>query len=213
MKVHFEKDNMSLGIAFRAFFGALFNRTTAERLRSALASQDSGAAERLSLPAQREGKRQLEAGDSPSHRGVAGVSRTGGTTSTTASKAESTRSEALTLLSALQREARLVDLICEPLDQFSDAQVGAAAREVLRDSRQTLERLFAITPLADQQEGETLSLAEQPSAARLRLLGKSTGSHGVVVHRGWIAGKCELPQWHGDRRDALVLMPTEVEVS
>ena len=34
------------------------------------------------------------------------------------------RSEALTLLSALQREARLVDFLMEPLDGYSDQQVA-----------------------------------------------------------------------------------------
>lgn len=171
---------MSLGIALRAFFGALFSRATAQRIRAAL--------------------------DSPPPQPTSADK--GG-----AVKQASKRSEAITLLSTLQREARLLDLICEPLDQFSDAQIGAAAREVLKDSRQTLDRLFAIAPLADQGEGETMQLGTSQSAARVRLLGKSQGTQGVIVHRGWRADKCELPQWQGDTRDALVLMPTEVEVS
>jgi hypothetical protein len=43
------------------------------------------------------------------------------------------RSEALNLLAAMQREARFVDFIREPLDGYSDAQIGAAARTVHRD--------------------------------------------------------------------------------
>src|SRR5687768_17051821 len=40
------------------------------------------------------------------------------------------RSEALTLLAVLQREARLVDFLKEPIAGYDDAQVGAAVREI-----------------------------------------------------------------------------------
>ena len=43
------------------------------------------------------------------------------------------RSEAIALLETLQREARLVDFIKEPIDVYADAQVGAAVREIHRD--------------------------------------------------------------------------------
>src|SRR5690606_14844528 len=48
------------------------------------------------------------------------------------------RSDALTLLETLQREARLIDFLMEPLDNYSDAQIGAAVREVHRDCGQVL---------------------------------------------------------------------------
>ncbi len=53
------------------------------------------------------------------------------------------RSEALTLLATLQREARFVDFIMESLEGYSDAQIGAVARDVHRDCGKVLERLFA----------------------------------------------------------------------
>jgi hypothetical protein len=37
------------------------------------------------------------------------------------------RNEAVTLLAALQREARFVDLVKQPLANFSDEQIGSAA--------------------------------------------------------------------------------------
>ena len=63
------------------------------------------------------------------------------------------RSEAITLLATLQREARFVDFIKEPLDGYSDAQIGAAVRDVHRDCGKVLDRLFAIRSLVDQEEG------------------------------------------------------------
>src|SRR3990172_9259070 len=52
-----------------------------------------------------------------------------------------TRSEAISLLAALQREARLVDFLQEPLEGYSDAQIGAAARDVHRECRGVLQRM------------------------------------------------------------------------
>jgi hypothetical protein len=197
-----EIENMSLGIAFRAFFAALLNRATADRIRAALQSPsaDPGKLDESSRSAANKSS-QAAASD----RQQPGAQSIG--------KSIPARSEALTLLSTLQREARLVDLICEPLEQFTDSQIGAAAREVLRDSRQTLDRLFAISPLAEQSEGDSIDLSAGQSPSRVRRVGKSQGTSGVVVHRGWQATKCELPEWQGDRRDALILAPTEVEVS
>ena len=85
------------------------------------------------------------------------------------------RSEAVTLLSALQREARFVDIVKEPLDQYTDAQVGAAARDVLKDCGRVLERLFALRPLVEQPEGSELEAPAGYDAGRYRLVGKVQG--------------------------------------
>ena len=50
-------------------------------------------------------------------------------------------------MAALQREARFLDIVKEPLGQFDDAQVGAAARDVLRDCGDVIERMFAVQPV------------------------------------------------------------------
>lgn len=176
---------MGLGIAFQAFFAALFNEHKSQRIRAALSDQPS--------PTATTSKDLV-----PKQATVPAVPA---------------RSDALTLLSTLQREARLVDLICEPLDSFSDVQIGAAAREVLRDCRKSLDRMFAIVPLSEHEEGNQTSVPANHSPTRLRLVGKSQGTRGTIVHRGWVATCCDLPSWQGDRSDAMVLSPTEVEVS
>ncbi len=122
------------------------------------------------------------------------------------------RSEALTLISTLQREARFLDLVQEPLDGYTDAQVGAASRDVLRDTSATLKRLFNIVRLIDSSEGDRVELPSDPSSARWRIVGPSpNGNKATLVHTGWQATKCELPQWTGPSDDALVLAPAEVE--
>ncbi len=181
---------MSIGVAFRAFFAALFQREVAERIRVALDSKSLPAPTPVATPAT---PAQLEPPKSK--------------------PAAPSRSEALTLLSTLQREARLLDLVQEPLDQFQDAQIGAAAREVLKDCRKTLDRLFAIQPLAEQDEGAVCDVPANASPNRMRLIGKSSGASGTITHRGWQATCCEIPQWSGGRNDAWVLAPTEIEVN
>ena len=67
--------------------------------------------------------------------------------------AKSTRSDALVLLETLQREARFVDLIKESLENYGDAEVGAAARDVLRQSGEVVERFFGLEPIETEPEG------------------------------------------------------------
>lgn len=182
---------MALGVAFKAFFGALFNRAVSERIAQALASREL---DRLPSPA--KSPTSVASETPPPQKPVA-----------------PTRSDAVTLLATLQREARLIDLVCEPLESFSDNQIGAAAREVLRDCRKSLDRMFSIKPLSEQEEGSLLQIPEKYSPVKMRLLGKSSGAQGVVVHRGWKIEKCELPNWQGEKFDSQILSPVEVEVS
>jgi hypothetical protein len=125
------------------------------------------------------------------------------------------RSDALTLLATLQREARLVDLAQESLDAYTDAQVGAAARDVLRDCRKVLERLFALKPALSQEEGAAVEVPAGFDAARFRLTGNVAGEgpfRGRLVHPGWEATRCELPAWSGSEASARIVAPAEVEM-
>src|SRR5436190_1080982 len=101
-----------IGLAFRAFFAALFKPVLADQLRRVLGGETLPKVTHVEKPPQ------------PS----------------VASEPPPKRSEAVTLLAALQREARLVDLIQQPLAQFSDEQIGSAARNVLTDSAGVLSR-------------------------------------------------------------------------
>ncbi|MFV1964145.1 MAG: DUF2760 domain-containing protein [Pirellulaceae bacterium] len=131
-----------------------------------------------------------------------------------AAKAAS-RSEALTLLATLQREARFVDIVKEPLADYTDAQVGAAARDVLRDCASVLDRLFDLRPLTDQEEGSAVEAPRGYDANRFRLTGKVHGEppfQGTLVHHGWQAMRCDVPQWSGRDASAKVIAPIELEM-
>ncbi len=176
---------MSVGLAFRAFFAVLTNAKAAAKVRLALSSTSSEASPSL-----------LEAPKTPEPPKQ--------------QPAIPKRSEALTLLSTLQREARLIDLIMEPLDGFSDSQIAGAAKDVLRDSRKSLERMFSIEPLATAEEGDSLDIPANASPSRIRVVG-ANAARGTIVHRGWKASKCELPKWTGHSEDSQILAPVEVE--
>jgi hypothetical protein len=126
------------------------------------------------------------------------------------------RSEAVSLLAALQREARFVDFIKEPLGEYSDAQVAAAARDVHRDCGAVLERFFALAPVLGQPEGAEVEVPAGYDAGRFRITGNVAGEppyRGRLVHHGWEATKCEVPAWSGKDDSARVVAPIEVELA
>jgi len=122
---------------------------------------------------------------------------------------------ALLLLAALQREARFVDFVQEPLAGFSDAQIGAAARDVHRDCAAVLERMFALQPMVTESEGADLTVPAGFDAAQYRLSGNVTSQaplRGKLIHHGWRASRCEIPEWTGSDEAARIIAPIEVEV-
>ena len=126
-----------------------------------------------------------------------------------------TRSEAISLLAALQREARLLDIVNESLDEFSDEQIGAAARDVLRDSGEVIERMFGLQPLTDQADGSNMEIPGSFDPAEFRLTGNVAGEgpfRGTVAHHGWKATRSEVPKWTGQESSALIVAPVELEI-
>lgn len=131
------------------------------------------------------------------------------------SPAVSTRSDALTLLALLQREARLIDFLKEEITAYNDAQIGAAVRDVHRDAAAALERLFALRPVFEQTEGTEVAIPSTPDAARMRIVGNLAGqapTRGRLQHGGWQATKIELPQFTGGGDSTRIITLAEVEV-
>jgi len=178
-----------IATAIRAFFGALFNSETSEAVRMALAGPKEA------LPAKIEDGRAKK--------------------KESAKPKPPARSEALTLLSALQRDARFVDFIQENLDDYSDAQIGAAVRDVHRGCGEVLDRLFGLKPLLTADEGEDVEVPAGFDAGKFRLTGNVTGDppfQGKVAHHGWEASRVALPEWSGSGKAARVVAPAEVEL-
>jgi hypothetical protein len=179
---------MRLWIAIRAFFVVLFDGQMAERVRRVLADEGATDETATAIPAQ-----EASAGPPP-------------TVST-----QPLRDSAVSLLAALQREARLVDLIQEDLGRYSDAQVGAAARPCLQQCAGVLTRLFALQPVVAADEGDLVDVAESASPFRYQWVGEGTAASGKLVHHGWQATKVDLPKWTGEKADAHVIAPAQVQ--
>ena len=127
----------------------------------------------------------------------------------------SSRNAGLAVLAALQREARLVDFLKEPIDAYSDAQVGAAVRALHRDAGEVVERMFGLRPLEKRPEGELIVVEAGYDPACVRLTGQVAGEppyRGKLCHAGWRAERCEVPEWTGRGESSLVVAPAEVQL-
>ncbi len=124
------------------------------------------------------------------------------------------RSDALTLLAALQREARFVDFLQEDLQPYDDAQVGAIVRDVHRGCAGVVKRMFDVKPLTDAAEGSSLTIDAPVDPLKYQISGAAGDSGsvtGTVVHPGWQATHCDVPVWTGKEDAALVIAPVEIE--
>ncbi|MDG5815398.1 DUF2760 domain-containing protein [Chitinispirillales bacterium ANBcel5] len=125
------------------------------------------------------------------------------------------RSDAIALLSLLQREGRLVDFFMEPIDAYSDAQIGAAVRDVHRGCATVLDNSFGVEPVLDKQEGEEIEIVADFDPEKYRLTGNVSGNppyKGVLRHHGWKASRCELPVWQGSDESVDIVAPAELEL-
>ncbi len=120
---------------------------------------------------------------------------------------------AIQLLSALQRQGRLVDFLQEEIGAYDDSQVGAAVRNIHAGSRAALEEHMEIRPVLDQPEGSLVTIPAGFDARAIRLTGNVTGNppfRGTLRHRGWQAARVRLAQ--SDEKKTWVLAPAEVEI-
>ena len=127
---------------------------------------------------------------------------------------ERVHASGLLLLSALQREGRLVDFLQQDVAGFSDDQVGAAARVVHGGCRKILRQYFDLEPAAKETEGSEITLAKDFNPQRIRLTGNVTGQppfRGTLRHHGWIAREIRMPSLSEDL-DARVIAPAEIEL-
>jgi len=178
-------------IAFRVFFATLFRAEVARQVEPVLSgASQQGQAKTDRLP---EPEPVLKPNKPP----------------------PPARNDAVTLLATLQREARFVDFIKEPLDKYGDAQIGAVARDVHRDCGRALDRLFALQPIVSDEEGAEIEVPAGFDAGRYQLTGNVAGQppfRGRLRHHGWEATRQELPSWSGSDAAARTVAPVEVEL-
>lgn len=122
---------------------------------------------------------------------------------------------ALALLALLQREGRLVDFLREPLETFTDAEIGAAARDVHRGCKKVLDQHLTFEPVMPGAEEERVTVPKGFDPAEVRLIGEAKGEPpftGTLRHHGWRVVEAKLPSL-AEGIDRTVIAAAEVELS
>lgn len=120
----------------------------------------------------------------------------------------------LRLLALLQQSGRLIDFFKEDIKDFTDAQIGAAVRQIHQDCSKSLEELVTIRPLMPEKEGAMLTIPKGYDPSAIKISGKVKGEPpytGIVIHQGWKAHKRSLPQKMGEHTSEII-SPAEIEV-
>lgn len=121
---------------------------------------------------------------------------------------------AIQMIALLQRDGRLVDFLMEDLSPYSDAQIGAAVRDVHDNCRRALQKYVALEAIVDGREGDEATVGEvDPST--IRLLGNVAGQppfRGRLLHRGWRVARVELPPL-GPPASRRVVAQAEIELA
>jgi hypothetical protein len=123
----------------------------------------------------------------------------------------------LRILAVLQRDGRLVDFLMEEIDGYSDAQVGAAVRDIHRSCRKALREHVTLEPVLSGAEESTVQVPAGFDPAAIRLVGNVAGKppfSGVLKHHGWKVGGTKLPALPRPAQgDAVIVAPAEVEIA
>ncbi len=118
------------------------------------------------------------------------------------------------LLSSLQREGRLIDFLQQNVSDYSDAEVGAAARVVHAGCKKFLREHLTLKQVVEGEEGRVLSVEPGFDAGRIRLTGNLSGEppfRGTLKHHGWLAVEASWPGLQ-ENIDPRILSPAEVEL-
>lgn len=121
---------------------------------------------------------------------------------------------ALQLLGLLQREGRLLDFLQEDMGEYTDAQVGAAARVVHDQCKRALDAHLKLERIRGEEEGSQISVPKGYPPGEIRLVGNVAGEPpftGALTHGGWRVAHIQLPTL-SDGHDVHVIAPAEVEL-
>jgi len=124
------------------------------------------------------------------------------------------REPAIQLLGLLQKEGRLIDFLMEDVGGFSDAEIGAAVRDIHAGCRRALLEHATLKPVLAESEDSPVTVAEGFDASAILLTGEVSGRppyKGFVRHRGWRVADLRLPTVP-QKADASIAAPAEVEV-
>jgi hypothetical protein len=130
--------------------------------------------------------------------------------------ADDASDRAIQILALLQREGRFVDFVLEDVASYSDAQIGAAARDVHAGCRRSLERHVTLQGILPGREGELVTVGQDQriDPATIHLVGNVAGQppfRGRLLHPGWRAVRVDLPPLGSTGR--AIVAPAEIELT
>ena len=124
------------------------------------------------------------------------------------------KSGVLQLLALFQREGRLLDFLQEDIQQYDDAQIGAAVREVHDKCRTALNETVRLEPVLNYPEGSEVEIDDFYDPKEIKLTGKVKGKppfKGILQHSGWKFTKVQLPPKKA-MLNRKIISPAEVQV-
>ena len=133
-------------------------------------------------------------------------------------KSEYLDATVLNFVSLLQEKGRLVDFAMEDISQHPDDKVGMVARIVHQGVNDVFNKCFAISPLQEAKEGESIAL-EKENSTNYKFIGGNdfkAGQNAIVLHRGWKANTVNISRITEAGQDLdlrKVICPTEIKIS
>jgi len=118
------------------------------------------------------------------------------------------------LLQLLQQEARFIDFLQENINDYADADVGAAARQIHSGCAKVLKQHFTIDVVNSSPENSRVEIPTGYDAKQIKLEGRVEGSGpytGSLIHPGWKVTGTRLPKVTSTD-NLTILAPAEVEV-
>jgi hypothetical protein len=200
---------MRLWLAIKCFFLILFTRRLPPEAAMLLPAESMKG---RALPPQ-----EAELVDSPAS--IGGVPELDSTQPMTAPVLKAATADgngaAVQLLAILQREGRLLDFLQEDVDAYSDAQIGAAVRDIHRGCKKALAEHMPLEPVLREAENAQVRVDPGFDPSRIRLVGNVVGEPpftGALRHHGWRIAKVTLPS-PARGTDPSVVAPAEVELA
>jgi len=126
---------------------------------------------------------------------------------------------AVQMLALLQREGRFVDFVREDVAAYSDAQIGAAVRDIHAGCRRALDRYMTLQAVVAGREGDAVTIgADQPfDPTSFHLVGNVTGQppfRGTLLHAGWRVSQAQLPPLPSEgTAGRSIVAPAQIEVA
>jgi hypothetical protein len=190
-------------LAFLCFFRLLFGRKLPAEAAKYL--PEEAQPKQLPAPAEKPIEKPVEKVAEKTHEKVEKAK---------VSIAQHQREGALAFLALLQREGRFVDFVRDSVDGASDADIGAAAREVHRGCRKVLDQHLSFEPVMPGAEEEKVTVPKGFDPTEVRLIGEAKGEppfRGTLRHHGWRVVDAKLPTL-AEGIDRTVIAPAEVEL-